>query len=71
MRTQRRWSFVPKSRVGCALLLLFGVIFVIYNVRQMVVANDIAILPAIALVLGLVIIATGLVGLLAPRLRRR
>ncbi|MFC4857247.1 hypothetical protein [Actinophytocola glycyrrhizae] len=71
MPNQRRWSFVPRTQGGCVLLLLVGILAVAYNSWQMAEANDVAVLPVIAVVLGVVVIATAVAGLVSPRLRSR
>lgn len=71
MRSERRWTLVPQSTAGCVLLLLLGIALTIYNIWQLARADEIAILPVIATILGVVIIGTAIAGLASPRLRSR
>ena len=71
MRSQRRWTFVPQSTAACVLLLVVGIALVTYNLWQMAEAGEAAILPVIAVVLGVVTVVASAAGLVSPRLRNR
>lgn len=71
MPAQRRWSLIPRTTASCALFVVAGIVLVAYDILQMADAGEVAVLPTIALVLGLAVLVVGVVGLVAPRLRGR
>jgi hypothetical protein len=71
MRNGRRWTFVPRTQGGCALYLLLGLLVVGYNGWQLTKADELAVLPLIAVLLGLAVVVIAIAGLVSPRLRSR
>jgi hypothetical protein len=71
MRSRRPWTFVPRTQLGCTLYLLVGVVVLAYSGWQLERAGDMAVLPLISVVLGLLIIGVAVAGLVSPRLRSR
>jgi hypothetical protein len=71
MRTQRRWSFVPRTQRGCFLYLLAGIVITAFNGWQIAQDGEVAVLPMVAVVLGVAVVAIAVAGLVSPRLRSR
>jgi hypothetical protein len=66
-----RWQVIPSTKPVSALLLLAGVLAVAINTLQLARADDVAILPVVAIVLGVVVIVIALVGLFSKRRQPR
>lgn len=71
MPDRRRWSLVPRTVSSCSLFILAGVVLVAYNILQMADDGQVAVLPVIALALGIAVGVVGVVGLIRPDLRGR
>jgi hypothetical protein len=71
MRSETRWHVIPTSVRACWLSLVLGVVVVASTAWQMNEAGKAAVLPVIALVLGVLMVALAITGLVAPRLRGR
>lgn len=67
MSTQRRWTIVPRTLAGSVGLLLAGLVLLAYNIWQLADATELAILPVIAIVLAVVVIGSGIAGLVSAR----
>ncbi|MFG1648049.1 hypothetical protein ACGFMK_47825 [Amycolatopsis sp. NPDC049252] len=67
----RRLHFVPETKGWCALYLVVGLLLTVSPIWQMVHAGEVAVFPAIAVVAGLALAVTAVIGLAAPRLRGR
>jgi hypothetical protein len=71
MRGETRWHVIPTSAATCWLSLVLGVVVVASTAWQLNEAGEAAVLPVIALVLGVLMVALAITGLVAPRLRGR
>jgi hypothetical protein len=66
-----KWHVVPPTARACWGVLLVGVVVVISTTVRMASAGEVAVLPAIALVMGVLLLALAIAGLVSPRLRGR
>ena len=64
-----RWHVVPSTARACWVFLLVGIAVVISTAAQMASAGEVAVLPAIALVMGVLLLAASIAGLVSPKLR--
>ncbi|TDV35926.1 hypothetical protein [Actinophytocola oryzae] len=71
MNGENRWHFVPRTAGSCWLSLLAGVLCLGYAVWQMADAGEAAILPVIAAVASVMLIAVAVAGLVRPGVRGR
>jgi hypothetical protein len=71
MRNDTRWHVIPTSATACWISLVLGLAVVGSTAWQMNEAGEAAVLPVIALVLGVLLVALAITGLVAPRLRGR
>ncbi|WNV85958.1 hypothetical protein [Umezawaea sp. Da 62-37] len=71
MRSDTRWHVIPTTARACWISLALGIVAVVSTATQMVSAHDVAVLPMIALVLGVALVGLATTGLMAPRLRGR
>jgi hypothetical protein len=71
MPGKTRWHVIPTSARACWLSLFLGVVVVASTAWQMNKAGEAAVLPIISLVLGVLLVALAITGLVAPQLRGR
>ncbi|MCS7478481.1 hypothetical protein ACFFQW_18445 [Umezawaea endophytica] len=71
MNSGTKWHVVPPTARACWVSLLLGVAVVISTAARMVSAGEAAVLPVIALVMGVLLVVVAVAGLVSPGLRGR